>query len=134
MVLALDQPQISLPRICEAMKFLEDMMSRFIFSASVAIGMALSASAFAQSATTPDASPTCNRTATIASQNPPTSSAATMADTSSDSGKTGAGASSMSMGTGPTDKTGVMSPCAPGAQGDTATGAMPTSTGAATTP
>lgn len=110
-------------------------MSRFIFSATVAsatvaIGLALSASAFAQTA--PNASPACARTAPLAGQN--ASSTTTMADTSSDSGNTGAGASSASMGTGSTDKTGMMSPCVPGLNGQNATGALPNSSAADKTP
>ena len=104
-------------------------MSRYIFSASVAIGMTLCASAFAQSA--PNANPACGHTAALASQNP--GSPTTMADTSSDSGVAGSGASSASMGTGPTDKTGMMSPCVPGTAGNTATGALPNSSAASKT-
>ncbi len=100
-------------------------MSRYIFSAAVAIGMAFSASAFAQSmAMSPDASPACQHTAAMASQNP--SSASMMAGTTSDAGNTGSGASSASIATGPVDKTGVMSPCTPGTTGVTK-GALPSS-------
>ncbi len=98
-------------------------MSRFIFSASLAFGVALSATAFAQ--TPPAASSACNRTASIASQNPSASQNASMAATTSDSGNAGTGASSASLGTGNTDKTGVMTPCAPGTTGETQTGALP---------
>jgi hypothetical protein len=108
-------------------------MSRFIFSATVAIGMALSASAFAQSmAMSPNATPACQHTAADASQNP-SSATNTMAGTTSDAGNTGAGASSASIATGSVDKTGVMSPCAPAGNG-VAKGALPDSSTPAATP
>jgi hypothetical protein len=98
------------------------MMSRFIFSASLALGIGLSGAAFAQSA--PSASPACNRTAAVTAQNPSSTQTTNMAATSSDS-------SSASMGTGNTDKTGVMSPCVPGTTGQSQTGALP---GSSSTP
>ncbi len=97
-------------------------MSRFIFSASLALGIGLSGAAFAQSA--PSASPACNRTAAVTAQNPSSTQTTNMAATSSDS-------SSASMGTGNTDKTGVMSPCVPGTTGQSQTGALP---GSSSTP
>ncbi len=103
-------------------------MSRIIFSASLAFGLAISGAAFAQTA--PSASPACNRTASIASQTP-SSSQTTMAATTSDSGNMGTGASSASIGTGNTDKIGVNNPCVPGTAGQTATGALP---GSSSTP
>ncbi len=104
-------------------------MSRFIFSASLALGVAFSGAAFAQSP--PSASPACNHTAALAAQNPSSTQTTNMAATSSDSGNTGTGASSASMGTGSTDKTGVMSPCVPGTTGQSQTGALP---GSSSTP
>jgi hypothetical protein len=104
-------------------------MSRIIFSASLAFGLAISGAAFAQTA--PSASPACNRTASIASQTPSSSQTTNMAATTSDSGNMGTGASSASIGTGNTDKIGVNNPCVPGTAGQTATGALP---GSSSTP
>lgn len=96
-------------------------------SVSLALAVALAGPAFAQSSN-PDSSPACNKTEADMTHSPSSAgqSANSMADTSSGSGMTGTGASSAAIGTGPTDKTGVMSPCVPGMAGHT-TGALPNS-------
>ena len=82
-------------------------MLRKFLTATVALTLAATTPVFAQTS-----NPTCTTTKAINAQSGNTpSSKTTMADTSSDSGNTGAGASSASIGTGPVDKTGVNSPC-----------------------
>jgi hypothetical protein len=98
-------------------------MSRVLMAATLGLGMICSGMALAQSSmTAPDNSSTnaVNPSATQPANQPG------MAATSSDSGKLGTGASSAAIATGPTDKTGVMSPQAPAADGKS-TGANPNS-------
>ena len=95
------------------------------------IGASLAlAAAFAGPVMAQNASPACNTTNAAIAHSPSgvPDSTNSMADTSSGSAKTGSGASSAAIGTGPTDKTGVNSPCVPGMGGQGATGALPNST------
>jgi hypothetical protein len=94
-------------------------------SASLALALIFATPVFAQPE---NSSPACNKTKADMAHSPSSTgqSANSMADTSSGSGMTGTGASSAAIGTGPTDKTGVMSPCVPGVAGHT-TGALPNS-------
>jgi hypothetical protein len=88
-------------------------------AATLGLGMMWSGMALAQSSmTAPDNSST--------NAVNPSATQPGMAATSSDSGKLGTGASSAAIATGPTDKTGVMSPQAPAADGKS-TGANPNS-------
>jgi hypothetical protein len=99
-------------------------MSRLLFTASLAFSLACAGGAFAaQTSTT-----ACGSTQAKAAQAPPGSTTTSMADTSSDMGSAGSGASSASIATGPTDKVGVMTPCAPGTTGQAQSGAVPTPT------
>ena len=96
-------------------------MLRKCLSASVALTFAFAPPVLAQSS-----NPACRNTQAITAQSGGKSFEATsMAATTSDSGNRGTGASSASIGTGPTDKTGDYSPCLPGAGGHGATGALP---------
>lgn len=95
-------------------------MSRILMAATLGLGMVCSGMALAQSSMT---APNNSSTNAV---NPSTTTQPGMAATSSDSGKLGTGASSAAIATGPTDKTGVMSPEAPAADGKS-TGANPNS-------
>jgi hypothetical protein len=96
-----------------------------MISASLALAVAFAGPVMAQ-----DASPVCNNTNAAIAHSPSGTPESTnsMADTSSGGASTGTGASSAALGTGPTDKTGVNSPCVAGmgsARGTT--GALPNS-------
>jgi hypothetical protein len=96
-------------------------MSFKLLTSALAFTLAFSGAALAQ-----NSSPDCAQTKALKAQSSPMSSSATsMAATSSDQGKMGPGASSDAMGTGKTDKTGVNNPCVPGTTGNGATGALP---------
>ncbi len=95
-----------------------------LISASLVLAAAFAGPVMAQ-----NSSPVCNQTnATIAhSPSGVPDSTTSMAGTSSDSAKTSTGASSAAIGTGPTDKTGVNSPCTAGMGAQGGTGALPNS-------
>jgi len=106
-------------------------MSRKILTAVVVAGLAFGGTALAQTA--PDNSADTSTNSMSKSDAMPG-----MADTSSDMGNMGTGASSSKIGTGTTShgatgaggaNSGVMSPSAPGTTGHGATGANPNSTG-----
>lgn len=98
-------------------------MSRFRFAILFPFAVALSGPAFAQSV-----NPACAKTQALKSKSAEPS-AQTMAGTSSGMGNAGAGASSAAIATGPTDKTGMFSPCTPSTTAQGATGATPTTPG-----
>jgi hypothetical protein len=95
-------------------------------STACIFALALAGPALAQ-----NSSPVCNQTqADLAHAAPSDAANSTnsMADTSSGTAKTATGASSAAIGTGPTDKIGVNSPCVPGMGSHGSTGALPDST------